>query len=185
MIESTPPAGTEIVKSHTSDYHLMTKIRILIADDHPIFRAALRQIIELNPDITIVAEAHDGQTALDLLPSSAVSAVLLDIRMPNKDGFEVARAIRRVNPAVEVIFLTLYNDERLLNLALDLGAKGYILKERTASDVIDCIKAVLAGDEFVSPQLTGYLIKRNRRLQDLAQKEPAIGSLTPIELRVL
>ena len=130
-------------------------VKVLIADDHPIFRAGLRQVIERDSGITVVAEADDGRAALDALPRCGADVAILDVDMPVMDGFQVAQAIREKRLAVEVIILTMHKDERFLNAALDLGVKGYLIKDSAAADVINCIKAVADGREFVTPQLTG------------------------------
>jgi DNA-binding NarL/FixJ family response regulator len=161
------------------------EIKVLIADDHPIFRAGLRQVIESDPQITVVAEAQDGQTALELLAHCNATVAVLDVDMPHHDGFAVTRAIREQGMAVAVIFLTMHKDERFLNAALDLGVKGYLIKESATGDVALCIKTVAGGGEYVSPQLTGFLLNRSRRAAALNQTRPGIASLTPTERRIL
>lgn len=164
---------------------MRAQARILIADDHPIFRAGLRQVIERDPRITVVAEADDGAAALDALPACGADVAILDVDMPVMDGFQVAQAIRERRLAVEVIILTMHKDERFLNAALDLGVKGFLVKDSAASDVINCIKAVADGREFVSPQLTGLLLRRSRGAAALIEQRPGLGSLSPAERRVL
>lgn len=161
------------------------EIKVLIADDHPIFRAGLRQVIERDALIKVIAEAGDGRAALELLPDCGASVALLDIDMPMMDGFEVAQAIREKRLAVAVIFLTMHKDERFLNAALDLGVKGYLVKDSAATEVIDCIRMVAAGQEYVSPQLTGLLLKRSRSAAALLEQKLGIESLSPTERRVL
>jgi DNA-binding NarL/FixJ family response regulator len=161
------------------------EIKILIADDHPIFRAGLRQVIERDARIKVVAEADDGQAALEALPGSGADVAILDVDMPGMDGFQVAQAIREKRMAVEVIILTMHKDERFLNAALDLGVKGYLVKDSAAADVINCIRAVADGREFVSPQLTGLLLKRSRGAASLLEQKPSLESLSPAERRVL
>ena len=156
-------------------------IKVLIADDHPIFRAGLRQVIERDSGIAVVAEADDGQAALDALPGCGADVAILDVDMPVMDGFQVAQAIREKRLAVEVIILTMHKDERFLNAALDLGVKGYLVKDSAASDVINCIKAVADGREFVSPQLTGLLLKRGRSAA--AALEQRAGPREPLARR--
>ncbi len=160
-------------------------IKVLIADDHPIFRAGLRQVIERDPRITVAAEADDGQAALDALPGCGADVALLDVDMPVMDGFQVTQAIREKRLAVDVIILTMHKDERFLNAALDLGVKGYLIKDSAAADVITCIKTVVEGREFISPQLTGLLLKRVRRAASLVEHSPGFESLSPAERRVL
>ena len=164
---------------------MSAEIRILIADDHPIFRAGLRQVIERDSRLRVVAEADDGQAALDALPEARADVAILDVDMPILDGLQVAQAIREKRLAVEVIVLTMHKDERFLNAALDLGVKGYLVKDSAAADVSSCIKAVADGREFVSPQLTGVLLKRSRGAARLRDQQPGLDALSPAERRVL
>jgi DNA-binding NarL/FixJ family response regulator len=164
---------------------MTSDIKILIADDHPMLRAGLKHVIDRNARMAVVAEADDGQAALEALPKSGANVAILDVDMPVLDGLKVAQAIREKRLPVEVIILTMHKDERFLNAALDLGVKGYMVKDSAATDVISCILAVSAGREFVSPQLTGLLLKRSRGAAALREQMPSLGSLSPSEQRVL
>lgn len=164
---------------------MSNEIRILIADDHPVFRQGLRQIIETDPQLKVVAEAGDGEQALARLQEKAVDVAMLDLSMPLKDGFAVARAARELRLSVPLIFLTMHKDEQYLHAALDLGVKGYVLKDSAIVEIVNCIKAVIAGHEYVSPSLTSYLIRRGSRAAALAEERPALEQLTPTERRVL
>ena len=161
------------------------EIRILIADDHPIFRHGLRQIVERESHIVIVDEAEDGETAWQKLQTTNADVAVLDIDMPGRDGFEIARAVNEARLRVALVFLTMHKDEHFLNQALDLNVKGYIVKDSALIDIVQCIRTVAAGKEYVSPQLTGFLLNRSRRSAELAARKPQIISLTPIERRVL
>jgi DNA-binding NarL/FixJ family response regulator len=160
-------------------------VRVLIADDHPIFRQGLRQIIETGPQLTVVAEAGDGEQALQWLQQSHTDVAVLDLTMPVKDGFAVARAVRDQRLPVAVVLLTMHKDEHYLNAALELGIQGYVVKDSAATEIIDCIKAVAAGKDYVSPALSSFLIRRGRVAASLVQQKPAIAQLTPTERRVL
>ncbi|MGH9842376.1 MAG: response regulator [Blastocatellia bacterium] len=160
-------------------------IRILIADDHPVFRQGLRQIIETDPQLKVVAEAADGQQALARLQDTPVDVAMLDLTMPLKDGFAVARAARELRLVVPLVFLTMHKDEHYLHAALDLGVKGYVLKDSAITEIVSCLKAVVAGQDYVSPALSSYLIRRGARAAALAAEKPALAELTPAERRVL
>jgi DNA-binding NarL/FixJ family response regulator len=160
-------------------------IRILIADDHPVFRQGLRQIIETDPQFKIVAEAADGEQALARLQDTPVDVAMLDLSMPLKDGFAVARAARELRLAAPLIFLTMHKDEHYLNAALDLGVKGYVLKDSAIAEIVTCLKSVVAGQDYISPTLSSYLIRRGARAATLAAEKPALEQLTPTERRVL
>jgi DNA-binding NarL/FixJ family response regulator len=161
------------------------EIKVFIADDHPIFRHGLRQIIERAPQLVVVDEAEDGETAWEKLRATDAEVAIIDVDMPGRDGFEVARAVRDTRLKVAVVFLTMHKDEHFLNQALDLNVKGYIVKDSALTDIVQCIRAVAAGQEYVSPQLTGILLNRSRRSAALADSKPQITLLTHIERRVL
>ncbi|HEY9283107.1 MAG TPA: response regulator transcription factor [Pyrinomonadaceae bacterium] len=160
-------------------------IRILIADDHPVFRQGLRQIIETDPQLKVSAEAADGEQALARLQDTPVDVAMLDLTMPLKDGFAVARAARELRLAVPLVFLTMHKDEHYLHAALDLGVRGYVLKDSAITEIVSCLKAVVAGQDYISPALSSYLIRRSNRAASLAAAKPALEHLTPAERRVL
>jgi len=162
-----------------------TEIRIVIADDHPIFRRGLRNLIEADPRLKIVGEAEDGEVALAHIRAARPELAILDVAMPVKDGFEVIRAIREEGLRVAVIFLTMHQDERFFNAAMDRGAKGYVLKDSAVNDLIASIKAVAAGQNFISPALSTYLLNRTTRAVSLVAQKPSLHDLTEAERRVL
>ncbi len=161
------------------------EVSVLIADDHPIFRQGLRQIIEADPRITVVAEASDGEQAWQRLKEIKPMVAVLDLTMPLRDGFGVARASQDERLDVAIVFLTMHKDEHYLHAALDLGVRGYVLKDSAIAEITDCIKAVAAGQNYISPALSGFLINRERRAATLAAQKPALEQLTPTERRVL
>src|SRR5262249_870690 len=110
---------------------------------------------------------------------------VLDIDMPKLDGFGVARELQKRKIQVEIIFLTIHSAEDLFNEAMDLGAKGYLLKESAISEIVSSIKAVSDGKHYLSPSISSYIIGRNARAGDLAKKKPTLDSLTQTERRIL
>jgi DNA-binding NarL/FixJ family response regulator len=160
------------------------EIRLVIADDHPIVRQGLRQIIETDPSLKIVAEVGDGAAALEKIRETGVAIAILDVNMPHYDGFTVLREVRRAGLPTAVIFLTMHNDESSFNLAMDIGAQGYVLKESAINEIIACIKTVDAGRHYISPQLTTYLINRSQRTAAGADASP-VQQLTATERRLL
>jgi DNA-binding NarL/FixJ family response regulator len=161
------------------------ELRILIADDHPIFRRGLRQVIESNKSLKVVAETEDGITAIEQIELQNPDIAVLDIHMPDMSGLDVVRAIQQKGLAVEMIVLTMYKDEEIFNTAMDLGVKGYMLKDNAVTDVINCLKAVAAGRPYITPSLSHYLIDRCKRAALLLDRKDSLSSLTPTERRVL
>lgn len=160
-------------------------IRILLADDHPIVRRGLRLTIEAELQLKVVAEADDGQAALAALEQWQPNIAILDVNMPGLSGFELMRVIRERKLPVAVIFLTIHSDEVMFNEALDLGALGYVLKESAVTDIVASVKAVAAGQPFISSALTGHLLKRTARATGLAEHKPGLSDLTATERRIL
>src|SRR4051812_23296218 len=132
-------------------------LTVLIADDHPIFRRGLREVIETDGALQVVGEAGDGATALRLLEELRPAVAVLDIDMPRMSGFELVQELRRKNLLVEVIFLSMHKDEAMFNEAMRLGVRGYVLKDSAANDINAGIRAVAGGQHFISPELSTYL----------------------------
>jgi len=163
----------------------MSKIRIVIADDHPIFIRGLRQVLMDDPDLEVVAEARDGEGALECIQKHNPDVAILDVDMPKKDGFAVLREMKDRNLTAAVVFLTMHNNEALFNGAVDLGVHGYVLKDSALAEVADSVKAVAAGRNFVSPALATYLFGRRTRRQELLEERSGFRDLTRAERRVL
>lgn len=160
-------------------------VPILIADDHPIFRQGLRLVIEAQRGLAVVAEVTDGQQALERLRAGDIAVAVLDVTMPVTDGFAVAREARERRLSAALVFLTMHKDEHYVNAALDLGVRGYVLKDNAATEIVDCIRAVAGGAEYISPVLSSLLIRRRARAVSLAEQKPALEQLTPAERRIL
>ena len=157
-------------------------IRILIADDHPVVRKGLRMAIEEDAGLAIVAEAAEGEAALALIETLLPQVAVLDVDMPKLDGFGVARQVRKKQLPVEVIFLTMHAQEDLLQAALDVGAKGYILKDSALLEIVAAVRAVAAGQPYLNSILTLRLLQRQSLAP--AQNSPA-DRLTPTERRIV
>ena len=162
------------------------EIRIVLADDHPIVRQGLRQVIEAHPRLRVVGEADNGEAALAHIRTYKPEIVVLDIDMPGTDGFAVARLMHAQGlTASGIIFLTIHREEDFLNEALKLRAQGYVLKDSATADIVASICAVAAGQSYTSPAMTSALINRHRRAVALRVQTPSIGNLTRMEQRIL
>ncbi len=160
-------------------------IRILIADDHPIFRRGLRMVIESDPALTVVAETDDGTATLAGIEQLRPDVAVLDLAMPPPDGLAVARHIRDQGWAVAPVFLTMHNDEAAFNAALDAGVRGFVIKDSAANEIVACVKSVAAGKSFFSPSLSSHLLGRRDRAHIFVQRTPSINDLTVSERRIL
>ncbi len=161
------------------------EITIIIADDHPIVRKGMREVIEEDKRLRVVAEADNGREALEAIEKFNPQIAILDVDMPLVNGFDAAREIRAKKLTTEIIFLTMHRDEDLFNEAIDLGAKGFVLKDSALTDIIECIKTVAASEHYASHALTKFLINRSRRAVGLVERQPTINDLTQTERRIL
>lgn len=164
---------------------LSSVISIVIADDHPIVRAGLKQAIETDPLLRVVAEATDGEVALALIRELQPAIAVLDIDMPKLDGLAVARAFRQQRLPVRIVFLTIHGEEDLFNAAMDLDAQAYLLKESALTEIVHGLRAVAAGQYYVSAPLTGYLVQHRTRAQRATETTPGVSALTATERRIL
>ena len=164
---------------------MAAEITILIAEDHPVFRLGLRQIIEEEPGLKVLAEAGDGEQAMDLLLRRPPQVAVLDIDMPVTDGLAMARRIRDLGIDTAVILLTGHKNERLFNAALDEGVRGFILKDCAATEIVTGIRVVASGKSYITPLLTDFLLNRGRSARASSLAHPELAALTPTELKVL
>jgi DNA-binding NarL/FixJ family response regulator len=160
------------------------QIRILIADDHPIVRKGVRQSLEEDANLTVIAEAGDGETALALIQELKPDIAILDIEMPKLDGLVVARRIAELCLETRIIFLTLHKDEDLFGVAIDVGGKGYLLKDSAAQEIIEGVRAVSDGRLYVSPAIAATFLGR-RPLPISSPVNSLTAQLTPTERRIL
>ena len=161
------------------------KTRIVIVDDHPIFRHGLKEIIESNGEYVVAAEVGDGESAIQQIKSVKPHVAVVDLNLPKLGGLEVVRAVRSLLQPPMIVVLTMQADEGTFNAAMDAGAQGYMVKENAVSDVLTGLKAVAAGGVFISPAVAGYLVRRHRRVSALKEQKRGLATLTPTERRVL
>jgi DNA-binding NarL/FixJ family response regulator len=157
------------------------KIRVLLADDHAIVRAGIRQLLEHSGDILVIAEASDGQTAQKMIQKHNPDVAVLDIQMPEASGIEVARWVRTHHPKVGVLILTAFDDDPYIMAVLQAGANGYVLKTASPDELIQAVIDVHEGKSVLDASITQKLMTHLFS----AQSTPIIEELTPRELEVL
>lgn len=160
------------------------KIRIVIADDHPIFRKGLIDIIKENSQFEILSEAVDGEQALSYLQSYKPDIAILDINMPKMTGFDVVRTLKDSVANLKIVFLTMHKEEDIFNRAMDLGVKGYVLKECAADDIIECLTTVAGNQHYISPSISEYLFNRNKKSNGVYENI-GLAKLSPTEITIL
>ncbi len=161
-----------------------SETRILVADDHPIVRAGIRQVVEAEADLRVVAEAADGVEALARIRASRPDIAVVDLAMPSLDGLGVLRAVRDEGNPVRVIVLTVHADPELYDAALAAGAAAYVLKDAALVEIVQAIRAVARGLHFTSPAVTTHLVRRGAKGTGKSAP-PELSVLTPAERRVL
>ena len=160
-------------------------ITLIIADDHPVFRRGLRDIIESKQEFRVAGEAENGECALKLIEEVTPQIAVIDIEMPVMDGFDLVKALHARHTPIDIIFLTMYKEEDIFNKAMDLGVRGYVLKESAVHDILESLRIVAAGGYYISPLLTSYLVNRNDCLKEFHARHPSIVLLTLMERKVL
>jgi len=163
----------------------MSKIRILLADDHTLFRQGIKTLLAAESDMEVVGEASDAAAAADKATELKPDVVLLDIGMPGPSSFEVARQIRKNRPDTKVVFLTMYDDEDYLVESMEVGANGYILKDSPASQLATAVRDVFRGGSYLSPRMLSQLVDDFRSRVKTTDRLPRFASLTPREKEVL
>jgi len=161
------------------------EVTVLVVDDHPLLRHGLREVIGSNSRFKIIGEASDGEEALRQLTSLQPQIAILDIDMPRLNGLETIRAVRQLPFPVQVIILTMYNEEEMFNAAMDLGAKAYVLKENAANDIVAALEKVDRGETFVGALMREAGQRRSDRVRELLLSKPQIEALTTAERRIL
>ncbi len=160
-------------------------IRVIIADDHEIFRVGLVKTIERDTQFSTIAQANNGKEALELISSMKPDIAVLDVSMPSMNGLEVGRTIYREAMPTELIFLTMYKDIAYFNAAMDIGARGYLLKDNASTDLLVCLRTVAEGDHYISPTMSHLLVERLKHTERLAQQVPTLHDLSPAERQIL
>ena len=159
-------------------------IRILIADDHTLFRQGVRTLLSVEPDMEVVGEASNAAEAAAFVPQLRPDVVLMDIGMPGESSFEAARQIRKERPESRVIFLSMYDDEDYVAECVEIGAAGYVLKDSPAEQLLTAVREVSRGGSFLSPRLLARLVD-GFRINGRGADRQRPGGLTRREREIL
>lgn len=157
-------------------------IKIMLADDHVLMREGIRQLLEFDGSIEVIAEANDGEECMEKLQEVKPQVLLLDINMPRKNGIEVLEEIKKANMDVKVLILTVHNEVEYLLRAVDIGVNGYILKDSESAELKKAINIICNGESYIQPKLIPAL---NNRLVARDIDKDKIEALTSRELEVL
>ncbi len=163
----------------------MSGLRILVADDHALFRQGLRKLLEQEADISLIEEASDGKDALEKARKFCPDVVLLDLEMPNMDGLEALGAIRKSCPDVRIIMVTMHEDDRYLFDAIKMGANGYVLKDSGFDKLLLNVKAVARGEAFLNSSIARRIMDEFARLAQNTMNGRNNMSLTARETEIL
>lgn len=161
------------------------KTRIVLADDHPIVLAGLRNLIETETDFDLLAVATNGQAALTMIENEKPDVAVLDISMPNITGIELAKRLAKESPDVRVLVMTLYEERSFVMRALAAGVKGYVLKRSAAENLVQAIRAVMQGELYIDPSLTDEIRQGATRATDVNAPDGDARELTEREASVL
>jgi DNA-binding NarL/FixJ family response regulator len=155
----------------------VSAVRVVLVDDDPLVRAGLRMILGGTPDVDVVAEAADGQDAVDVVLREAPDVVLMDIRMPRMDGLAATRRLLDRGTNARIIVLTTFDTDDMVVTALSYGAAGFLLKDTSPADLVDAVRRVAAGQPILSPSVTAQLIATVTRPRDEAVQRSARARL--------
>jgi two-component system NarL family response regulator len=173
----------EDVSARSNDQSL----RVLIVDDHALFRRGLQMVLKQEPDVEVVGEAADGHEAVAKAQELMPDVILMDVRMPKRSGIEATQKIKELLPHVKILMLTISDDEADLYEAIKAGASGYLLKEISIDDVADAVRSVWAGQSRISPSMAAKLLTEFAAMSKRAEERQQLPAprLTDREMEVL
>ena len=164
---------------------IKTKIRVVIADDHPLLREAMRNVMEQHEDMEVLGEACDGEEAVKLSSELKPDVVVMDVVMPKLNGIEATRQIRKISPTTAVLVLTAYDDDRYVIGLLEAGAAGYLLKSARGEALVKAIRAVLAGELVLHPAIIAKILKYGVKIAVEGGKPKMEEQLSDREMEIL
>jgi len=163
----------------------MSRIRVLLTDDHTLFRQGMKTLISAESDMEVVAEAANASDAITRAAETRPDVVLMDIGMPGLSSFEATRQIRKNRPEAKVLFLTMYDDEDYLVECMEVGASGYVLKDSPAAQLLIALRDVYRGGSYLSPRMLSQLVDDFRSRIKTAHRMPRFATLTTREKEIL
>jgi DNA-binding NarL/FixJ family response regulator len=159
------------------------RITVFIADDHPLFRRGLREVIDSDGEFSVIGEAGDGEEALQRIGSELPRIAVLDIAMPKLSGLDVAEQIRALKMPIAVVVLTMYDDEALFQRAMDAGVTGFILKDGAVGDILLALKAVAKGEYYITQTMMSGTMKR--MMGTAGERDASLSLLTALERNIV
>ena len=163
----------------------MSKISLILADDHAVVRSGLRMLLEAQPDMEIRAEAESGQEAVSKARSLRPDVILMDIQMPDLNGIEATKQIKKYAPETAVLALTMHEDEQYFFEMLQAGASGYLPKRAAPDELVTAIRTIARGEVFLYPSLAARLVQDFLKRDNVDQERKIYDQLTPREREVL
>ena len=163
----------------------MATIRVVLTDDHEMFRSGLKGLLEKQPDFKVVALAQDGEELLEKLNGIKADCVVMDLSMPNMDGLTALKAVRAKFPKIKCLVLTMQKDHEHFKHAMAAGACGYLLKDSAFDQLVLAIKVIMKGKNFISPAISNLIAEQYVRSMDQGGDEPSLEILTAREKEIL
>lgn len=161
------------------------KIKVMIADDHSMVRQGIKQILELEDDIEVIAQANDGEEAIQMYKRVRPDIILMDINMPGKNGIQAIKELVSYDSDVKILVLTIHEDREYLFKTLHMGALGYVLKDAEPSMLVAAIRTVHRGESYIQPNMTKELVKEFNRITSNDKSQHIENNLTAREIEVL
>jgi len=182
---AAPEQGTGMSTGSTQEGRVIAMLKVLLVDDHAVFREGLRSLLDLEEDFDVVGEASCGDEALAMVADVAPDVILLDLHLPDGSGADFCRDLLRMSPKSKVLILSAYDDEEEVSAALISGASGYVLKTVSGERLADNIRSVYRGEVLLAPSVAAKVVQQLTRLQkESGRQEEALHALTPREKEV-
>lgn len=167
----------------TPGHYQKSRVRILVCDDHALFREGIKAILKTDPELEVIGEAGDGHEAVEAARRLRPAVVLMDISMPGLIGYEAIRRIAQADKSIKILALTMYDEEEIIEMCLNAGACGYVLKDASTNQLIEAVHAICKGGKYLSPRVLNKVMDRYGRIP--GHVETRFKSLSDREREVL